>query len=546
MTNLDEGIPHLRRFDGAKQLMVDGKPFIILGGEVHNSSSSSLEYMEPLWPRLVSLGLNTVLLPVTWELIEPEEGRFDFHLVDGLIDRARRYGLKVIFLWFGTWKNAVSSYTPEWVKTDFRRFPRAQDSMGRGLDSITCFSRNALEADSRAFKTLMRHIREVDSGKHTVIMVQVENEVGILGSSRDYNPLAEEYFNQPVPEELIEYLRANEEKLNPYLRCIWKREGGRTSGVWREVFGSGADEVFMAWYFARYVDSVAAAGKSEYPIPMYVNAWLGPSAYMYEDGRPGDYPSGGPISRMLEVWRVAAPNIDLIAPDIYREDFSSVCDEYARLDNPLLIPETVRDERSASYVFHALGRYNGIGFSPFGIDDIAEPEKHPLADSYRLLLGMIPLIARYQGTGRIIGFVDDGSYGYTHTLSIWRIRVRVRGFIYRLGDYQLQISFAKELVEKARMVWPGLPYEARTPPAGLIIAIDDDTYIAVGVNFLLRFLPLDGFSSNVEILWVDEGVFRDGKWVRDRRLNGDETGHGSWVYFEDKPKIRMIKVHRYT
>ncbi|MEM2740086.1 MAG: DUF5597 domain-containing protein, partial [Candidatus Bathyarchaeia archaeon] len=522
MTDLDGGIPHLRKCEGVKQLIVDGKPFIILGGEVHNSSSSSLAYMEPIWPRLVSLGLNTVLLPITWELIEPKEGCFDFRLVDGLIEEARRHGLKVIFLWFGTWKNAVSSYTPEWVKTDLERFPRAQDPMGRRLNAITCFSRDASEADSRAFKTLMRHIREVDGERHTVIMMQVENEVGILGASRDHHPLAEECFDQEVPGELIEYLRVNEERLNPYLRCVWRRD--RCSGTWRELFGVGADEVFMAWHFARFVDSVAAAGKSEYPIPMYVNAWLGPSAYMHEDGKPGEYPSGGPVSRMLEVWRAAVSHIDIIAPDIYREDFCSVCSEYARLDNPLFIPETVRDERSASYVFHALGRYNAIGFSPFGIDDVTEPEKHPLADSYRILSGMMPLIARYQGTGRMMGFVDDGSYGYTHTVSMWRVRVRVRGFVCRLGGYQLQVSFAKELAERARMIWPGFPYEGKTPAAGLMIAVDDDTYVAVGVNFLLRFLPLDGFSSNVEILWVDEGVFRDGEWIRGRRLNGDETG----------------------
>ncbi|MBS7606516.1 DUF5597 domain-containing protein [Candidatus Bathyarchaeota archaeon] len=538
--------PHLRRVGNAMQLIVDGKPFIVLGGEVHNSSSSSLAYMEPIWPRLVSLNLNTVLLPISWELIEPEEGKFDFALVDGLIEGARRRDLKVIFLWFGTWKNAVSSYTPAWVKTDLKRFPRAQDERGRNLNSISCFSRNALEADSRAFRLLMRHIREFDEKEHTVIMMQVENEVGLLGSSRDHNPMAEEEFAKPVPEELIEYLKANEKSLNPYLRCIWEKSGRRTSENWREIFGFGADEVFMAWHFARYVDSVAAAGKAEYPIPMYVNAWLGPSAYKYEEGRPGEYPSGGPVARMLDIWRAAAPHIDIISPDIYREDFTSVCCEYARLDNPLFIPETVRDERSAAYVFYAIGQHDTIGFSPFGIDSIIEPEKHPLSESYKILSGMMPIIAKYQGTGQMVSFVDDGTYGYNHTISFWRVgRVRVRGFSCELGDYQLRISFLRELSERARVVSPGILHECRVPAAGLIIAVKNDEYIVAGINFMLRFLPKDNFSSNVEILWVDEGTFKNGLWIPERRLNGDETGHGTYLLFDEKPRVRIAKVYSY-
>jgi len=538
-------IPHLRRVDGRRQLIVDGKPFIILGGEVHNSSSSSLAYMEPIWPRLVSLNLNTVLLPISWELIEPEEGKFNFNLVDGLIEGARRHNLKIIFLWFGTWKNVVSSYVPAWVKTDQKRFPRAQDAMGRNLDAISCFSENALEADSRAFKSLMRHILEVDGGHHIVIMVQVENEVGLLGSSRDHNPLAEEQFAKPVPRELINYLQSNVRSLNPYLRCIWGGAGFKTSGDWREVFGAGADEVFMAWHFARYVDSVAAAGKVEYPLPMFVNAWLGPSAYAYEEGRPGEYPSGGPVARMLDVWRAAAPHIDIISPDIYREDFSSVCREYDRLDNPLFIPETFRDERSAAYIFYAIGQHDAIGFSPFGIDDILEPEKHPLSESYKVLSGMMPLIAKFYGTGRMMGFVDDGTYGYHHVESLWRVRARVRGFSCELGDYQLRIGFTRDLAERARAVWPGFPYEDKVPASGLIIAVGSDEYIVAGMNFMLRFLPKDSFSLNVGILHVEEGVFRDGEWVPGRRLNGDETGHGTYVLFDDKPRVRMVKVYSY-
>lgn len=538
----DLNIPQLRREGERTQLIVDGAPFIILGGELHNSSSSSLSYMEPIWPRLNSLGLNTVLIPISWELIEPEEGIFDFHLVEGLIEGARRHNLKIVFLWFGTWKNAVSTYVPTWVKTDLERFPRAMDGSGRRLDAISCFSRSALEADSRAFRNLMKFIREIDEGKYTVIMMQVENEVGLLGSSRDHSPEAERQFTKKVPAELTEYLEHNEESLNPYLQFVWKRLGQKTSGTWREVFGEYADEIFMAWHFARYIDQVAASGKAEYPIPMYVNAWLGPSAYMHEDGLPGEYPSGGPVARMLDIWRAAAPNIDIISPDIYREDFCSVCREYARIGNPLFVPETFRDERSAAYVFYAIGQHGAIGFSPFGIEDI-ENDRHPLASSYRLLSGMIPIISKYGGTNRMIGFADDGTHGYHHTLNFWNVRTRARGFRRNLGDYQIEVSFIREIAVKVRSVWPGFIQEPTIPGGGLIIATEKDEFIAAGIGFILRFLSIDEFASKVKILRVDEGVFRDGEWVHDRRLNGDETGHGSWVYFDDKPKVRIIQVY---
>ena len=123
-TQRSSGTPHLERRGQATQLIVDGKPFLALGGEVHNSSSSSVEYMKPIWPRLGSMHLNTVVVPVAWETIEPQEGRFEFSVVDGLLEGARSNHLRLVVLWFGAWKNTFSSYVPAWVKTDEERFPR--------------------------------------------------------------------------------------------------------------------------------------------------------------------------------------------------------------------------------------------------------------------------------------------------------------------------------------------------------------------------------------------------------------------------------------
>ncbi|MBS7614842.1 DUF5597 domain-containing protein [Candidatus Bathyarchaeota archaeon] len=523
--SLSNKIPHLHKKGDTTQLFVDGEPFIMLGGELHNSSSSSLAYMESIWPRLVSLGLNTVLAPVSWELVEPVEGKLDFTLVDGLIEGARKHNLKLVFLWFGTWKNASSSYAPPWVKTNLERFPRAQTSQGKNTDAVTCFSRAACEADAHAFAALMRHICEVDGQEHTVLMLQVENEVGILRTTRDRCELAERAFAQDVPTTLTDYIREHANCLTSYLQNAWKKAGSKTAGTWKEVFGEAADEVFMAWHFARYINSVAKAGKAEYPIPMYVNAWLGPQ---YEGQLPGSYPSGGPVARMMDIWRVAAPNIDFLAPDIYVEDFRRVCCEFRHSGNPLMIPEARSDEQAAGNVFYAVGQHDALCFSPFAIDSVVEP--HPLTASYRLLSEMMPIITKYQGTGRMIGFTDDSLVNVGYSAYTGR---ELRGFECELGRYQLQVHFTK-------------PFEkGKVPASGIIIATRDDEYIVAGLGFTVTFASKPKETKNVEILTLDEGRFEKGKWVAGRRLNGDESLSGKIIYMRNEPSVCIAKIYEY-
>ena len=185
--------------------MVAGRPFIMLAGEVHNSSSSSLAYMEQVWEKANALGMNCLLLPVTWELTEPEEGKFDFSLVRGLIEQARRYGKKISFLWFGAWKNAQCYYAPEWVKTNPARFHRAQVVKGKNFiynvdfynmpySSLSYLCEETRLADARAFARLMAYIREIDSEAHTVVSVQIENETGLMGAAREHSDQADALF----------------------------------------------------------------------------------------------------------------------------------------------------------------------------------------------------------------------------------------------------------------------------------------------------------------------------------------------------------------
>ncbi|MDR1402995.1 MAG: beta-galactosidase, partial [Tannerellaceae bacterium] len=406
----NNAIPHLNKNNGRCQLYVDNQPFFMLAGELHNSSTGSAHYMRSIWARMAKQNLNTVIAPVTWELTEPEEGVFDFSPVDSIVAGARLENLRLVLLWFGSWKNGKSMYAPEWVKTDTKRFPLAKDKNGKTLNTLSTFGRNTLKADAKAFAALMNHIKEIDAKEHTVLMIQVQNETGVLDQAsaftsspnacmRDFSEEANKAFNGKVPEELTKYLDKHKNELYPALRKAWADNGCKKQGAWEEVFGKGTkgedtnwkerfpyytEEIFMAWNYACYVGEIVQQGKAAYAIPMYVNAWLKQSRAV----EPGQYPSGGPQPQVLDIWRAAAPSIDFIAPDIYEVDeFDWFCEEYTRSGNPLFIPETKTGPASAARAFYALGKYGALGYAPFGIDgggiiNTADPDDKSIEKAY--------------------------------------------------------------------------------------------------------------------------------------------------------------------
>lgn len=382
------------------QLIVNGQPFLALAGESNNSSTSSLDYMRPLWPKWSAANFNTILAPVSWELAEPEEGKLDFATVDGLIQDARRNRLHLVLLWFGSWKNMVSTYAPVWVRTNTRKFPLAQDEQGRKLPILSTLGEETLNADTRAFAGLMRHVREIDAQEQTVVMIQVQNEVGTQGGARDCSPAANDTFPKAAPRELMDYIRVHKDSLIPDFRKVWEAAGSKTAGNWEEVFGKGAtaNEAFMTWNYARYIGQLIAAAKSEYDIPMFVNGSMARA-----DGKIGTYPSGGPMPRWLDLWRAGAPRFDMISPDIYATNFSDWCVRFTQSGNPLFIPETRADPGNA---FQAIAKYNSIGLSPFGIDRMVDPAS-AFAKAYGVLAQLAPLILANQGNGNMQSVVLD-------------------------------------------------------------------------------------------------------------------------------------------
>ena len=358
-------------------------PCPILGGELSNSAATSVEDIDEVMPRMRALGLNTVLVPAYWELmepreqsqtglssaerrqkstegqfVEPAEGKFDFTLIDRTIDVARRERLHVVFLWFGAWKNSMSCYTPGWFKQDTKRFPRAMTAEGKQMEIASCFSDNVLQADLKAFSALMRHIREKDPQREVVIMMQIENEIGMLESARDHSPLAEKAYKQER---------------------------------WAERYGTDeyADEKFMALSYARYVEHLAKAAREIHDMPLYVNA-----AMNSRGRRPGEYPSAGPLAHLIDFWHEGAPSIDLLAPDIYDTGFKSWCAQYAMplrpqdggtVKNRLFIPESRCCENSGVRALYAFGEHQALGFSPFAIDQASPKETESVTKAYGLL-----------------------------------------------------------------------------------------------------------------------------------------------------------------
>jgi beta-galactosidase GanA len=517
-------IPQLRKQGDATQLIVDGRPFLILGGELGNSSASSLEYMKPFWPRLVKMNFNTALVLVYWDLIEPQEGRFDFTLVDGLIREARNHNLRLVLLWFASWKNSMSCYAPAWIKTNQQRFPRAQDKDGRGMEILSAFSSENRDADARAFAALMRHIREMDKKKHTVIMVQVENEVGMIPDARDRSAVANELFNKSVPKELMDYLLEHKDTLIPEFRAVWEEAGFKSSGTWEEVFGEGlgTDEIFMAWHYARYINHVIEAGKAEYSLSMYVNA-----ALIRPNYKPGQYPSAGPLPHLMDIWRAGTPLIDFLSPDIYFPNFAEWCQKYHRSGNPLFIPEAGRGSDSAVNVFYAIGQYDAIGFCPFSIESIDNPENSPLAGSYDVLSQLTPLIMENQGRGTMAGVLLDKD---NQTQQI------------KLGNYILNVchdyTWAWSSGAKESKQWPRV--------GGLIISMGPDEYVIAGTGIIVTFAPNSPGDELAGIVSIQEGKYENGRWIGGRWMNGDQSHQGRHLRLPpDNFGIQCVKLYRY-
>jgi hypothetical protein len=535
-------IPRLEKKDGRFALIVDGKPFLVLGGQIGNSSAWPAT-LPGVWSAAEAMHANTVEAPVYWEQIEPAKGTFDFSNMDLLVTQARQHHLHLVLLWFGTWKNGQNHYVPEWIKSDPKTYPREENAYGKLLDVMSPNSPANLDADKTAFAALLGHIKSIDAAQHTVIMIQVENEVGLRGDSRDRSPAANQAFAAPVPKDLMDYLQQHKDSLIPEFRQVWEKAGFKTSGTWEEVFGKGAaehqirmtDQIFMAWHFAHYVGRVAEAGKAEYPIPMYMNAALyrigmGPQLGRGQTGGQ----SGAPMDYLMDVWRAGAPGIDMLSPDIYGDGshFAQFCDRYSQSGNPLFIPETGGARESKSRALYVFGRHDGIGFSPFGIDREDRLGYDPdLSGIYDLVSQLEPLIVEHQGDG---------------TMSAVLMEPNDPPQKIRVGNYTLEVTFWP-IRYKMPLIMPGEPPPRPPPPAAAIfIATGPDEYFVAGSGVKVTFSPNTPGPPRAGLGTVEEGTFVNGRWVPGVRLAGDDTGQGEDLFETQRHMgIQRVALYRY-
>jgi Domain of unknown function (DUF5597)/Beta-galactosidase len=547
--------PRLVSSDGRHALLVDGAPYLVLGAQIGNSSAWPF-VLPKVWAAVEAMHVNTVEAPVYWEQIEPQPGSFDWTNVDALIEGARAHHLHLILLWFGTWKNGNDHYVPQWIKRDPQHFPRMINSAGTPLDVLSANAPVNMEADRKAFSALMHHIAEKDSNEHTVLMMQVENESGGIGSARDFSAASNREFAGQVPPELVKAL-------------------GRKAGTWSEVFPGNADEAFQAWHVARYVNAVAEAGKREFNIPFYCNVWLEyPPSELPERHIPIaglGYPSGGPTQGMLPIWKVAAPAIDAIGPDLYSSnpEFAlNILDLYARADNPLWIPETGRDDNFAPYLFAALER-GAIGYSPFGIDWTdhpptgAVPRAH--AANFALLGPMDRTLAQLSYSGKVKAFVEPaggidqeklftaGTEMQPNTAASKADSFGPEGALInpiRLANATVSLETAGTPATRAadaNGAWVvevrfGFPQRDGQSAPGtqnkegriLVAQLGSDEYLLTGIGGAV-FFHRPGFLPGIrmQILKAEEGYYTPGAspgapeiWHATRILNGDETDRG--------------------
>jgi len=536
-------LPHLTTQGTATQLIVNDAPFLVLGGQVHNSSSGSPEYFDHVVSKLVQLHANTVLAPVTWELLEPTEGTYDFGQLESLVRTARKHQIKLIVLWFGTWKNGVSQYAPAWVRRDTTRFPRAHDANGHPMSALSTFGQQSRDTDKAAFTAMMKHLRQIDEQENTVIMVQVENETGLF-ESRDHCAEATSAFAGQVPQPLINYLVANKGHLTPHLEELWQRNGRKEIGSWSDVFGAtkDGDEVFMAWRYASYIGDIAASGKAAYDLPLYVNAWLA------GNDQPGGFPSGGPVHRVIDVWKVAAPAISICAPDIYANDFKEVTAAYHRPNNPLFIPETHADVwykpsavdqyQAARNLFWAVAHHDAICFAPFGLE--GQAVDGPIAKSLKLVSDLRPLILKFQGTGRMDGILqtEEPKSASQQLEGVKETSGLQSSCDIALGGYVAHVIYSNASPDDRAY--------------GLVINTAPDEFVLAGDRLAVYFSSATQRDVGLAEVW--EQVFTDGKWVNGRRLNGDQTNQGSavqipfwrWDSFDSAAGPRVVKVKLFS
>lgn len=520
----------------------NGKEMMMIGMQAHNSSTGTF-MMEKTARAAELFHANTLEVPVYWYKVEPDRDVYDMTQVKELIDFTRQCGKKLIILWFATSKNGHPNYAPEYIKLHPETYQVAVGSNGAWVASLSPHCMATLERDKKAFCKLAEFIKEYDEKEKTVIALQIENEMGYANTDRDYSRMAEEDYQNPVPEEIREIRLADDG-----LSEISEEEKKRFS--WKGCFGRHSAEAFSAWYHGKYIGSIAKAGKEIYDIPMYTNVMVMENG-CEENGY--SYNGGAAVSRVLDIWKAAAPELDLLCPDIYnqvKEDYMRICNAYNRPDNALIIPESsCLGEANAMNMIRAVTDFQAVGVACFGAESVLDNAEELLTDSrsvaitMRTIAALSPLLIKYHGTDRIHGIVQE-EFASNQYIKLPGFHVQAKFFSANPVTYRLGTAINLKNDENK---W-NLTMRGR----GILIQTGDyEFYLAgagVEVEFIKRPHPSDekAFihlssrqSGQLNYLSVEEGHFEGETWVTDYERCGDEANFAVYVHGGQAVRIRL-------
>lgn len=514
-----------------------GRPTLFMGLQTQNSSTGDAELLAREIDAVQQIGGNLLEAPVYWYSVEPEKDRFQFDSVQNLIDLCRKAKLSLIFLWFATNKNGHPNYAPEYIKTEPEAYHVAQSRNGAHVASLSPHCAATLTRDRNAFCKLMGFLAEYDRHEQTVVLVQVENETGLANTDRDYSPEAQAQYEVGVPECLMS-VQLEDMGIVP-------------SGTgWKSRFGRHAHEAFSAYYHALYVQQIAKAGKAVYALPMMLNVMIGEQGY---EEAGASYSGGAAVGRVLDIYKIVAPDIDLICPDMYipeRERYLRVCDRYTREDNALFIPESPSlGLANALNMMEAFARFGCIGMCYFGANYMLDSQGNFLPDalelvySMRAVVGVAPLLVKYRGTGKVHALVQQE---FMEKLYL------------RLAHYHVEAKFISACSERYGL---GCRINPQDPANGdilttrgraLLIQTGEHEFFLSGagvkVDFIQRPNPEeeDSYahltsrqSGTLNFLSVEEGHFDGEDWVVDRYRNGDESNFELFVHRGQTVRIRL-------
>ncbi|WP_138750815.1 DUF5597 domain-containing protein [Paenibacillus sinopodophylli] len=527
-----------------KGFISEGRPFFPVGAQVHNSSAYSVEGLNRGFEALKHIHANSVAIPLYWGVVEGQEGIYDFSLVRSIWEEVKARGYKLIFIWFGTWKNGNAKYAPHWVKENPQRFWRVIAQDGSRLNSLSPHCEETKHADMRAFVALTEYLHALDPNKEVLIAIQVQNEPGIMpGAYRDYSETAERAFRSPIPMQLSQFMK---DYPNSQISRRWQKNDENTES-WISAFDSLAEEAFTAYHISEYVDDIARAGKEKFDILMFTNVWLEQHSWRI----PGiNYPAGGPVSRTLDIWKWMTPHLDMISPDIYQqtlEGYTEACRDYTREDNALFVPESAPlAEWNSRFLFKALGEYKAIGYFLFGAESIldeedqVDPSAWPVVGSMQVASALAGGLMRYKQAPTAVIYQDEYSpmqrleFDHYYALALFTNCHPAGG--HNDSDWNWHDQYHKDYRQKQKA-------EGRRG-RGLVIQTSEHEFYVAGDGYRLLFMPkrlithtLPAHATNeftltrsVDYVSVEEGRFdQEGNFHANRNRNGDEVDFGIWV-----------------